>query len=213
LKLSAQVKFEFRGKSGKLWRLSLTDRRMARVIRNCQELPGQHLFQYVDDEGARTAITSADVNDYLREVAGREITAKDFRTWAGTWLAATELAALAQWESDAEAKRNVRSVIAIVASRLGNTPAICRKCYIHPKVLDAYLENDLLLGPSPVKRSRRLGAGLTEEEARVVNFLRRRLRGAKQSRGAKIAAHLLNGGTPSAAERSNPNGQDALRGS
>jgi DNA topoisomerase-1 len=197
----AQVKFEFRGKSGKLWRLSLADRRMARVIRNCQELPGQHLFQYVDEAGARTAVTSADVNDYLREIAGREITAKDFRTWAGTWLAATELAALSPFESEAQAKRNVRGVIALVAARLGNTPAICRKCYIHPEIVEAYLEGNLKLAPLIPDRPAS-GAGLTDEEARVLAFLRRRLRGARQSRGAKIGLRQGTGGTASAPARS-----------
>jgi DNA topoisomerase-1 len=138
-----EVRFKFRGKTGKEWRLKVGDRRVARIVRSCQELPGQHLFQYENDEGEVCQISSADVNEYLREIGGAEITAKDFRTWAGTVLAAMALAEFERFDSEAAAKRNIRAAIEIVAARLGNTTTICRKCYVHPEVLNCYLEGTL----------------------------------------------------------------------
>ncbi|CAA9355741.1 MAG: DNA topoisomerase IB (poxvirus type), partial [uncultured Microvirga sp.] len=120
----AELKFDFKGKSGKTWRLQVKDRRVAKIVRQCQELPGQDLFQYVDESGERQAVTSADVNAYLKEISGQEITAKDFRTWAGTVLAAMALRAFETFDSDAKAKKNIRAAIESVASRLGNTPTI-----------------------------------------------------------------------------------------
>lgn len=137
------LRFAFRGKSGRTWRLGLRDRRVARIVRACQELPGQELFQYLDEAGETRDVTSGDVNTYLREITGREITAKDFRTWAGTVLAAMALREFERVDSQAAAKRNIRAAIERVASRLGNTPTICRKCYIHPAVLDGYVEGEL----------------------------------------------------------------------
>jgi DNA topoisomerase-1 len=165
----AKLRFEFKGKSGKLWRLSVSDRRIARIIRECQELPGQRLFQYVDERGARLAITSADVNAYLRELSGQEITAKDFRTWAGTWRAATALAKAPTFKSAAEAKRIIRSVIGDVAVKLGNTPTVCRKSYVHPEVVAAFLRGELDL-PS-VADAERAQHELTVEEESVLAFL------------------------------------------
>ncbi|MBA2961971.1 MULTISPECIES: DNA topoisomerase IB [Ramlibacter] len=141
----AQLRFEFKGKSGKAWRLQLRDRRVAKVVRACQELPGQRLFQYRDDDGELREVTSSDVNAYLREISGRDITAKDFRTWAGTVMAALALQEVERVETQAGLKKNVREAIEKVAARLGNTPAICRKCYVHPEVLQAYAEGELLL--------------------------------------------------------------------
>jgi DNA topoisomerase-1 len=123
-----QLRFEFKGKSGKKWNLKVHDRRIAKVVRACQDLPGQHLFQYLDDNGERQQVTSADVNAYLREISERDVTAKDFRTWAGTVLAAMALAEFEQFDSQAKAKKNVKAAIEKVAARLGNTPTICRKC-------------------------------------------------------------------------------------
>jgi DNA topoisomerase-1 len=118
----------------------LRDARLARIIKRIRDLPGQELFQYIDDDGERRSIDSADVNDYLRSLTGEDYTAKDFRTWSGTMLAALELQALRACESQADARKNVVQAIASVSKRLGNTPAVCRKCYVHPAVLDCYLQ-------------------------------------------------------------------------
>ena len=141
----SQISFRFTGKSGKQWSLKLRDRRVAKIIRACQELPGQELLQYLDDEGKLHAVTSGDVNDYLRSISGRNITAKDFRTWAGTLMAAKALHELPRFDSAAQAKRNLRDVIKRVSDGLGNTPTVCRKCYVHPYVLTGYLERTLVL--------------------------------------------------------------------
>ena len=141
----AGLHFEFKGKSNKLWKLDLRDRRAARIIKACQELPGQLLFQYIDEEGARRAVSSQDVNAYLQEISGRDVTAKDFRTWAGTVLAALALREFEAVDSQAKAKKNVRAAIERVSARLGNTATICRKCYVHPEVLNSYMSGELLL--------------------------------------------------------------------
>jgi len=140
----ATVKFRFRGKSGKVHEIGVQDRRLSRIVKSCQELPGQELFQYVDGHGRRRALTSSDVNDYLREVTGQGFTAKDFRTWAGTVLAAWALQALPPARTKTDAKKNVLRAVERVAGRLGNTVAICRKCYVHPVVFDAYLDGTLV---------------------------------------------------------------------
>ncbi len=137
------VKFHFRGKSGKEHSVGVRDRRLARIVKKSQELPGQELFQYVDDGSERHSVGSADVNAYLREISGEEFTAKDFRTWAGTVLAALALREFEAFDSDTQAKRNVVQAIASVAERLGNTPAVCRKCYVHPAVIETYLDGTL----------------------------------------------------------------------
>ena len=172
-----ELRFEFRGKSGKVWRLRMHDRRVARIVRSSQELPGQHLFQYLDEGGAHVSIGSSDVNAYLREVTGTDVTAKDFRTWAGTVLAATALSAFPPFDTAATAKANVRAAIEEVADRLGNTPTVCRKCYIHPMVLETYLDGALRLA-----RPGRTSAWMTPEETGVLSFLRQRLRGGKRRR-------------------------------
>jgi DNA topoisomerase-1 len=135
----ARLRFEFRGKHGKRHVVDLHDRRLTRVVKQCRDIPGQELFQYIDDDGQRHSIESAHVNEYLRELTGQDFTAKDFRTWAGTVLAARALADLGAAENDTAAKHNVVAAVEEVSKRLGNTAAICRKCYIHPVVLDAYL--------------------------------------------------------------------------
>jgi DNA topoisomerase-1 len=136
----ADVRFEFRGKSGKSHAVSLHDARLARIVKACRDLPGYELFQYVDEHGERQTICSEDVNAYLREISGDDFTAKDFRTWAGTVLAAQALAQLARFKSQTEARRNVLRAIECVASRLGNTKAVCRKAYIHPAIFAAYMD-------------------------------------------------------------------------
>jgi DNA topoisomerase-1 len=172
-----ELRFEFKGKSGKLWHLAVKDRRVARVVRACQDLPGQHLFQYVEADGSRQAVTSSDVNCYLREITGRDITAKDFRTWAGTVLAAMALSEFASFDSAAAAKRNLKAAIERVAKRLGNTVTICRNCYVHPAILDAYLDGELLVNWQREAEGelREDLTSLGAEEAAVLAFLRRRL--------------------------------------
>lgn len=133
----SEVRFSFRGKSGVQHSITLTDRRIARIIQRCQDLPGQELFQYLDDGGRRQAVSSGDVNDYLREIAGHGITAKDFRTWAGTMLAAQHLRATGVVDTAREAERAIIAAIDAVAARLGNTRAVCRQYYVHPGVLQA----------------------------------------------------------------------------
>jgi DNA topoisomerase-1 len=140
----AKIRFEFRGKSGKAFSLDLNDRRLAKIVNQCQDLPGQELFQYVDEEGQHRTINSSDVNDYLREVTREDFTAKDFRTWAGTVLAARALWEIKQFDSKAHAKRNIVTAIETVAKKLGNTRSVCRNCYIHPAVIDSYLDGSLI---------------------------------------------------------------------
>jgi DNA topoisomerase-1 len=140
----ATVHFAFKGKSGVVHERRLTNRRLAQLIKRCRDLPGYDLFQYVDDDGDRQTIDSADVNEYLHAIAGEEFTAKDFRTWAGTVLCAVALKECAPCATEAEAKRNIVAAIKRVAERLGNTPAVCRKAYVHPAVLDAYLDGTML---------------------------------------------------------------------
>jgi DNA topoisomerase-1 len=172
-----EVHFCFTGKSGKRWSLRVRDRRVARIIKACQELPGQELLQYVDDAGKCQDITSTDVNDYLKEITGRDITAKDFRTWAGTVLAAMALNELESFDSAAQAKRNLRAAIEKVAGKLGNTPTICRKCYVHPEVMNSYMSGNLVLElKSRAESELRGGVGnLKPEEAAVLALLRGRL--------------------------------------
>jgi DNA topoisomerase-1 len=173
----AELRFNFIGKSGKSWRLRVKDRRVAKIVRQCQELPGQNLFQYFDEAGERQAVTSADVNAYLKEITGRDITAKDFRTWAGTVLAALALQEFESFDAQAGAKKNVKAAIERVASRLGNTPTICRKCYIHPEILNSYIEGSLLLDVKKEVEAelRENLAGLRPEEAAVLTLLEGRL--------------------------------------
>jgi DNA topoisomerase-1 len=141
----AQLKFRFKGKSGKTWDLKLQNRRVAKIVKACQELPGQRLFQYVDEDGELREVTSADVNAYLKEITGADITAKDFRTWAGTVMAALALQEFESFDSQAAFKKNVKAAIERVSQRLGNTPTICRKCYVHPEVFASYQQGELLL--------------------------------------------------------------------
>jgi DNA topoisomerase I len=183
-----ELRFEFRGKSGKLWRLAVADRRVARVVRACQELPGQHLFQYVDDEGSIQTVTSSDVNDYLREVTGRDITAKDFRTWGGTVLVAMALMRLERAEGITAAKRNLNTAIKAAAICLGNTPTICRKCYVHPQIMEAYLVGELMLEMAGQEEGTTASAGLRPEEAAVLAFLEGRLSIARAGAGKRQAA-------------------------
>jgi DNA topoisomerase-1 len=168
----SQVRFRFTGKGGKQWSLRVRDRRIAKIIRHCQDLPGQELIQYLDGDGKPQKVTSGDVNDYLRDITGLDITAKDFRTWAGTVLAAMALREFESFDSAAQAKRNVRQAISRVAARLGNTSTICRKCYIHPDVINSYLDGNLVLKIKAESQLRENLAGLEPEEAAVLAMLR-----------------------------------------
>lgn len=173
------LRFRFTGKSGKSWDLQLHDRRVLKVIRACQELPGQELFRYRDDDGAVLGVSSADVNQYLREIADSDITAKDFRTWAGTVLAALTLQAFAAPSSQREAKRNLKAALTEVSGKLGNTVAICRKCYIHPAVIECYLAGQHRLRIPPAAKDE----GLRPEEIAVLRHIMRKPR-------APVAAKL-----------------------
>jgi DNA topoisomerase-1 len=170
------IRFHFRGKSGKRHDVGVKDRRLARILHRCQAVPGQELFQYVDDDGQRHSICSDDVNQYLRAISGEEFSAKDFRTWTGTVLAAMALQAVGDFGSQTQAKRNVVQAIERVAERLGNTPAVCRSCYVHPGVLASYLDGTLRDGmPTRFQGSEDSETQLHPEEAAVLDLLRRRL--------------------------------------
>ena len=177
----AALRFSFKGKSGQRWKLRVQDRRVARVVRALQELPGQELFACADEDGESRPITSGEVNDYLREASGRDITAKDFRTWSGTVLCRMLLAEGGGADTATAVKRRFREVIAEVASKLGNTPTVCRNCYVHPGVLDAYARGEWTLDMREAAEG-----GLRPEEAAVLAALRRpppRRRGWPRSPG------------------------------
>ncbi|HEX4260516.1 MAG TPA: DNA topoisomerase IB [Acetobacteraceae bacterium] len=184
----SHVLLDYRAKHGIRRHLDLQDRRLARIVRRLRDLPGQELFKHVDEDGQTHPIGSEDVNDYLREISGEEITAKDFRTWAGTNLAAMALRELAQFDTAAKAKKNVVQAVETVSKLLGNTPAICRKCYIHPAIFEGYLDGSLLDGlkarADAALRREVEGddTGLTAEEVAVVAFLSHRL--GEQKRAA-----------------------------
>ena len=170
----SSLRFEFRGKSGKAHTVSLSDRRLARIVQRCQALPGEDLFQYLDDEGVRQTIGSGDVNDYIRQISGQEFTAKDFRTWTGTILAVAALTEAGGWNSQRQAKSNVLRAIDRVAEQLNNTRAVCRKYYVHPAVFETYLAGSLLdslqNGTKPAAKAGGKTA-LSPEEAAVVRLL------------------------------------------
>jgi DNA topoisomerase I len=176
-----RVIFDFRAKHGIQRHIELQDRKLAAIIKRCQDIPGQDLFQYVNEDGEHHGVGSEDVNEYLREISGEEITAKDFRTWAATNLAALALRELEQFDSATKAKKNVVQAVEAVSKMLGNTPAICRKCYIHPAIFDGYLDGTLVEALKnraeamldDVREAK--GAGLTAEEVAVTAFLTRRL--------------------------------------
>ena len=172
-----RLTFDFRGKHGVEHHIDMTDRRLAAIVRRCQELPEQHLFHYVGEDGEARPVGSDDVNDYLHEIAGEEITAKDFRTWAATNLAALALSGLEAFDSKTKAKHNIVAAVESVAQRLGNTPAICRKCYIHPAIFDGYLDGSLAEGLRAHAEAMLRGSedGLSAEEVAVTAYLRHRL--------------------------------------
>src|SRR5579872_3716548 len=164
------VRFSFKGKSGVRHALDLRDRRLARIIRQCQDLPGQQLFEYIDDDGETRSVDSSDVNDYIRAISGEEFSAKDFRTWVGTVSCAMLLAQEHEAQTQTERKAYVTGAIKDVAKRLGNTPTVCRKCYVHPDVVEAYMED----GRLDLQRKVRHTKGLLDEERFVLALLRER---------------------------------------
>ncbi len=183
----SRLAFSFRGKSGKEHEVPVIDRRLARLVKQVDELPGQLVFQYVGDDGERHPVDSADVNAYLAEIAGDDFSAKDFRTWAGTVAAAMELRDGTPVGSDAERRTAVVRAIERVAKQLGNTPTVCRQCYVHPDVIDSYLDGNLLEALN--QRARGAGRGahaLSREEAAVLALLQRRL--AQEERQRRHAA-------------------------
>lgn len=175
----SEMRFRFKGKSNKEWNLRLKDRRVAKLVKAAQELPGQHLFQYVGEDGTPHAVTSSDVNAYLRDIAGTPVTAKDFRTWAGTVLAATALAEFDAFETPTAAKKNVKAAIERVAAQLGNTPTICRKCYVHPEIVGAYMDKALALTiAARVEHAIEDAGELHPDEQAVLAFLKERIEAA-----------------------------------
>jgi DNA topoisomerase-1 len=173
----ATVEFHFKGKGGIKHRIDVHDRKLASIVRRLRDLPGQDLFQYVDEDGELQDVDSEDVNQYLREIAGEDFTAKDFRTWAGTLLAAQALQAFEAVDDEAQARKNVVRAIETVAERLGNTPAVCRKCYVHPEIINAYLEGDTLhtVRDRLARELTRFLPDLDPEEAAVMALLHERL--------------------------------------
>jgi DNA topoisomerase-1 len=181
---TTRIRFRFRSKGGKVSDVELTDARLARLVARCQELPGQELFAYLDANGEVRSIGSSDVNDYLREITGQDFTAKDFRTWSGTVLAAWALEELQAVDSESQAKRNVVRAVEQVAEWLGNTPAVSRRSYVHPAVIDAYLDGDVVRDArQTAERKLREDLGrLTPQEAAVLALLRQRLRDEEAAR-------------------------------
>ena len=173
----AKLTFNFKGKSGVQHEIDVSDRRLANIIRKLQDLPGQDIFQYEDEAGEVRNVDSQDVNDYLQEITGEEFTAKDFRTWAGTVLTAMALNSQGPVENQAQAKKNIKDAITAVAKILGNTPTVCRKCYVHPVVLESYLDGDMIEGLRQ-KTEEALAEKLEDlraEEAAVMSFLQAKL--------------------------------------
>lgn len=198
----SRIHLDFRGKHGIRHQTDISDRRLARIIKDCRDLPGYELFQYLDEEGDRHTIDSADVNEYLREITGEEITAKDFRTWAATNLAALALQEFELFDTEAKRKRAVVRAVERVAKHLGNTPAICRRCYIHPAIFDGYLDGTLLttLKEQTQTYLAENVAGMTAEEAAVAAFLRLRLGELEKQQKGGAAGGGRKSGSPRLAD-------------
>ncbi len=176
--VGSELRFEFRGKSGIQHAVAVTDKRIARIVQRCQELRGEELFKYLDDDGKRQSVQAEDVNAYLQEVTGRDITAKDFRTWAGTMLAAEALRKMGPAETKKEAERNIVVAVDMTAKRLGNTRSVCRKYYIHPVLIEAYLQGSVL-PPLPDRqwnKRKSHGPTLRQHEMDVLAFIKARLK-------------------------------------
>ncbi|MCY1402225.1 Eukaryotic DNA topoisomerase I, catalytic core [compost metagenome] len=161
----SSMRFRFRGKSGIEHQVTVRDRRLARILKRCLELPGQNLFQYLDENGELRSVSSSDVNAYLQALTGADFTAKDYRTWAGSTLALAQLRQL-QWQPEPEARRQIVETIKLVARQLGNTPAVCRRCYVHPALLERFVQGELARLPRVRQRK-----GLSREEVALAKFL------------------------------------------
>ena len=201
--VGSELRFEFRGKSGIQHAVSVTDKRIARIVQRCQELRGEELFKYLDDEGKRQEVDAEDVNAYLQEITGRDITAKDFRTWAGTMLAAEALRNMGPAESKREAERNIVAAVDMTAKRLGNTRSVCRKYYIHPVLIEAYLGGSVL-PPMPERtwsKRKSKGPKLRQHEMDVLGFIKARLKPKSRS---KTPARTSKVGDASASEPVEP---------
>jgi DNA topoisomerase-1 len=174
----SKVHFKFKGKSGKPHNIDVHDRRLARIVKQCQDIPGYELFQYIDEDGSHRSVDSADVNEYLQAISGQPFTAKDFRTWAGTVLACSLLREFEAFDSQTQAKKNVVAAIKSVAERLGNTPAVCRECYVHPAVIDSYMGGQLAksLKEQVKKELPKTKHALQQEELELLELLDRRTR-------------------------------------
>lgn len=172
------IRFKFTGKSGKVWNLSVADRRIAAVVKRCADISGYELFKYIDDEGNTKDVTSSDVNAYLKEITGEDFTAKDFRTWSGTVLAALALGEYKKYDSAAEAKKNIVRAVESVSRQLGNTPAICRKCYIHPEIMSSYTDGDFfdMVEQEIDAAFKKDYNALSNDEIMVLAFLKKRLK-------------------------------------
>ena len=177
-----QIELDFRAKSGVRHRSIVSDRKLAQILRRCRDLPGSELFQYIDDDGNRHSIDSGDVNEYLREISGHEITAKDFRTWAGTALT---VMALQELKDNTPSKANCIEVVKQVAKQLGNTPTVCRKCYIHPAVLESYLAGTFQSKLTNPSRAEKLDK--SKIELQLIRFLAGQRRKARSSRTLKAS--------------------------
>ena len=173
----SKMRFRFRGKSGKEHEVDVTDRHIAKIVSMIQDLPGQELFQYVGEDGEIRDVTSQDVNDYLREITGEDFSAKDFRTLAGTVLTAVALNAQEKFENNKQAKKNISTAVKAVAAILGNTPAICRKCYVHPAIFESYLGRQSIDGLKQMTEDaiEKEEVDLRSSEAAVLKFLEKRL--------------------------------------
>jgi len=198
--VGSELRFEFRGKSRIQHAVSVTDKRIARIVQRCQELRGEELFKYLDDDGKRQMVQAEDVNEYLQNVTGRDITAKDFRTWAGTMLVAEALRKTGPATTKREAERNIVSAVDLTAKQLGNTRSVCRKYYIHPALIEAYLEGSVLPPLPERKWSARKSQGptLRQHEKDVLAFIKARQKGGTRRSSetrAKAAAVRLSGGT------------------
>ncbi|MGZ8939288.1 MAG: DNA topoisomerase IB [Limisphaerales bacterium] len=185
------IRFEFRGKSGKFHKIDIEDRHLANIVGGCQAIPGQELFQYFGDDGRPRDITSTDVNEYLQALTKSDFTAKDFRTWGGTVLAAMALQEFEKYDTKKQAKKNLVRAIEAVAQRLGNTPAICKKCYIHPEIMNAYLDGTMIgTFKKRAETELRKSTGLRPEENAVLAFLQKRLAAEERNRRSTLIEKL-----------------------
>jgi len=208
--VGSEMRFEFKGKSGIQHAVSVADKRIARIVQRCQELRGEELFKYIDDDGKRQQVDAEDVNAYLQEITGREITAKDFRTWAGTMLTAETLRAIGPAKNKKEAEKNIVSAVDITAKRLGNTRSVCRKYYIHPVLIEAYLDGSVLppMPDRPWSKRKSTGPTLRQHEMDVLGFIKARLKQKKRAEAPMRIVKSPTAGSPEDADEPPPPPQE-----